>query len=206
MRPTAVRLDARSVPSLAEQLRADRRRRYRRRRAALGALVAVPAALLTARLAAGETAGPAVVTSATTTEPTAPPTTAAPTGLHPGLVEAFRRTQASAADAGHHLTITSGFRTAEEQAALLEAEIAERGSLEEALRWVFPPDRSMHVQGLAIDVADGPAADWLEQEGARFGLCRTLSWEWWHFEWRERWETAGECPPPVQTPDHAPPP
>ena len=28
----------------------------------------------------------------------------------------------------------------------------EKLSLEEARRWVFPPDRSMHVQGLAIDV------------------------------------------------------
>ena len=44
---------------------------------------------------------------------------------------------------------------------MLDAEVAERGSLAEAERWVFPPDKSMHVQGLAIDVGDGPAADWL---------------------------------------------
>jgi hypothetical protein len=62
----------------------------------------------------------------------------------------------------------------------------------------------MHVQGLAIDVGDGPAADWLAEEGARFGLCQTLAWEWWHFEWRERWEVAGDCPAPAQTPEEAP--
>ena len=204
MRPPAVLLDARSMPSLSDQIRSARRRRLRRRRAAVGALVAVPAALLAARLASsGATAEPAAATSTTTT-PTAATTTSAPTGLQPRLVDAFGRAQASAADNGYHLRITSGFRTAKEQAALLEAEVAERGSLEEALWWVFPPDRSMHVQGLAIDVGDGPAADWLGEEGARFGLCRTLSWEWWHFEWREGWEAAGACPAPALTPDDAP--
>jgi hypothetical protein len=195
------------VPSIAVQLRADRHRRHRRRRrAAVAALVAALAALLGARALAGTTAGLTDATSvaAATTTP-APSTTSTPTGLRPGLVDAFRRAQAGAAGAGHDLTITSGFRTAEEQAALLEAEVAERGSLEEALWWVFPPDRSMHVQGLAIDVGDGPAADWLAEEGARFGLCRTLSWEWWHFEWRERWEAAGACPEPAQVPEDAPP-
>jgi zinc D-Ala-D-Ala carboxypeptidase len=210
MRPTAVLLDARSMPSLSDQIRSAHRRRLRLRRAAAGALVAVPAAVLAARLASsGATAEPARPTATaaaaaatTTTAPTASP----PTGLQPGLVDAFGRAQASAAGDGYRLRITSGFRTAREQAALLEAEVAERGSLQEALWWVFPPDRSMHVQGLAVDVGDGPAADWLEAEGARFGLCRTLLWEWWHFEWRERWEAAGACPAPAQTPDDAPPP
>jgi len=207
MRPTAVLLDARSVPSIADQLRSARHRRSRRRRAALGALVAVPAALLGGRLVAGATDELAQASSATTaTTPTASPTTSAPTGLQPGLVDAFGRAQAAATDAGHDLTITDGFRTAEEQAALLEAEIAERGSLVEARWWVFPPDRSMHVQGLAIDVGDGDAADWLAEEGAFFGLCRTLSWEWWHFEWRERWEATGACPAPAQVPEDAPTP
>ncbi|HJR25446.1 MAG TPA: D-alanyl-D-alanine carboxypeptidase family protein, partial [Acidimicrobiales bacterium] len=131
-------------------------------------------------------------------------TSSSPRGLHPGLVAAFERASAEAADAGHELTITSGFRTAEEQAAMLEDEVAERGSLEAALWWVFPPDRSMHVQGLAIDVGDGDAADWLAEAGARFGLCRTLAWEWWHFEWRERWEAARTCPPVAETPADAP--
>ena len=69
---------------------------------------------------------------------------------------------------------------------------------------MFPPDKSMHVQGLAIDVGDGPAADWLVEEGARFGLCRTLAWEWWHFEWREHWEATGACPAAAQAPDGRP--
>ena len=166
----------------------------------------MPAALLALRLAAEGTAEPAdAASAATVTAPSTPSTTSTPTGLHPGLVAAFERAQADADDAGHDLTITSGFRTADEQAALFEAEVTERGSLEEAMRWVFPPDRSMHVQGLAIDVGDGPAADWLGDEGAHVGLCRTLAWEWWHFEWRPRWEAAGACPAPAQVPEDAPP-
>jgi zinc D-Ala-D-Ala carboxypeptidase len=199
------------VPTLAQQLRAARHRRERRRRAVfgllVGVLVAVPAALVGGRLVAGASAEPVDVGSAAgTPTPTALEARTAPTGLHPGLVDAFGRAQIEAADAGHELTITSGFRTAEEQAAMLDTEVAKRGSLEEALWWVFPPDRSMHVQGLAIDVGDGPAADWLAEEGARFGLCHTLAWEWWHFEWRERWEATGSCPAPALVPADAPPP
>jgi hypothetical protein len=187
--------DARPVPSIAEQLRVARHRREHRRRVAVGVLVAVPAALLGARALAGTTAELTGVTSAATaTTPPAPSTTSTPTGLNPGLVDAFERAQAVAADAGRQLTITSGFRTAEEQAAMLDAEVAKRESLADALWWVFPADASMHVQGLAIDVGDGAAADWLVDEGARFGVCHTLAWEWWHFEWRERWEETGACP------------
>lgn len=211
MRSTPVVPDARPVSSIAEQLRVARHHRARRRRATVGALVAVVAAFLCARLVAGASTEPAgtesaavATTSTAPTPPTAPTPSSVPTALHPGLVGAFGRAQAEAADAGHELTITSGFRTVAEQVAMLEAEVAKRGSLEEALRWVFPPDRSMHVQGLAIDVGDGQAADWLAEEGARFGFCKTLAWEWWHFEWRERWEAARACPAPARTPEDAP--
>ena len=205
MGPSCVVSDARSVSSTTEQRSTDRHRRQRRRRATVGVLVAVPAAVVGALLVAGRVAEPSGARSAVTAEAaTARVPSSTATDLDPGLVSAFERARAEAADAGHELLITSGFRTAEEQAAMLEAEVAERGSLEEARWWVFPPDRSMHVQGLAIDVGDGRAADWLVDEGARFGLCKTLAWEWWHFEWRQRWEAAGDCPAPAQTPDDAP--
>ena len=204
MRTTSVASDARRVPSIAEQLRTARRRRARARRAGVAALLAAPAMLVTAPLVDGagvERAGAGSTSwSATTATLAAPQATA----LDPGLVDAFVRAQALADEAGHELTITSGYRTADEQASLLEAEVEERGSLAEAMRWVFPPDRSMHVQGLAIDVGDGPAADWLAEEGAPFGLCQALSWEWWHFEWRQRWEDARSCPPEARDPSEAP--
>jgi D-alanyl-D-alanine carboxypeptidase len=207
MRAVPVVADARPVPSIAEQLRAARRRRARRRGVAVGAFVAVAAVLLGARLVAIASTEPAGAKSAArATTSSAPTTTSAPTGLDPGLIIAFGRAKAAAAHAGHELTITSGFRTAAEQAVMLQAEVAKRGSLEEALWWVFPPDRSMHVQGLAVDVGDGPAADWLADAGARFGLCKTLAWEWWHFEWRARWEAARACPARAETPGDAPQP
>jgi D-alanyl-D-alanine carboxypeptidase len=135
--------------------------------------------------------------------PAVPPTTAAPSGLHPGLAAALDAAVDDARRSGHHLSVTSGYRTVAEQEALLADAIAEHGQ-REALRWVFPPERSMHVRGLAVDVGDGPAARWLDDHGARFGLCRTLAWEWWHFEWRRAWEDSGTCPAPVHHPADAP--
>jgi zinc D-Ala-D-Ala carboxypeptidase len=156
---------------------------------------------------AGSMAWPRTVASGGKTPaappPTASPTTAAPSGLAPGLVAALEAAVTAARQAGHDLSVTSGFRTVAEQEALLADAIAEYGPTE-ALRWVFPPERSMHVRGLAVDVGDGPAAEWLDDHGARFGLCRTLAWEWWHFEWRPAWEASATCPGPVDDPADAP--
>jgi D-alanyl-D-alanine carboxypeptidase len=141
--------------------------------------------------------------SITSTTSTTSATPAAAEGLDPGLVAALEVAVAAARRAGLRLTVTSGFRTVAEQEALLAAAIAEHGPTE-ARRWVFPPERSMHVRGLAADVGDRRAATWLDHHGARFGLCRTLAWEWWHFEWRRSWEADARCPRPVHDPDDAP--
>jgi hypothetical protein len=145
--------------------------------------------------AADQSPGPATSSSPTIAD--------VPTGLDPGLVAALDAATAAAAEAGHRLTVTSGFRTVAEQEALLADAVAEYGPVE-ALRWVFPPERSMHVKGLAVDVGDAAAAEWLDRHGRRFGLCRTLAWEWWHFEWREAWEVSAICPAPVDDPADAP--
>lgn len=189
----------------------------------VGLLFAVPTLLLSARFVAdagarraddGAAAGGAGLPIASRTPPTTSATIATGStsdrtsrdvdGLAPGLVDAFARAREAATAAGHDLTITSGFRTAAEQQELLDAEVDRRGSREEALWWVFPADRSMHVRGLAVDVGDRGAAAWLLEAGARFGLCHTLSWEWWHFEWRERWEAARACPSEARNPSEAP--
>jgi len=136
--------------------------------------------------------------------PAAGPGAAPATGLDPGLAAALDRARRAAAADDVAVSVTSGFRTGAEQAALLADAVVEHGSRAAAQRWVFPPDRSMHVRGLAVDVG-APAARWLDRHGARFGLCRTLEWEWWHFEWRARWEAAGACPGPVDDPMEAPP-
>lgn len=143
-------------------------------------------------------------TRASSADP-APAPPAPPTGLDPGLVRALDAATRAAAGDGHTIVVNSGFRTADEQAELLAEAVLEHGSLDAAMHWVFPPERSMHVQGLAVDIGDESAAAWLDRNGAAFGLCRTLDWEWWHFEWRASWEAAGTCPAPVDDPADAPP-
>jgi LAS superfamily LD-carboxypeptidase LdcB len=98
------------------------------------------------------------------------------------MVERFARAEAAAAAEGVELWITSGWRSAEEQQALVENSLAAYGSTEEARRWVLPPEKSAHVAGLAIDVGPEPGARWLDAREAEFGLCRTYENEWWHFE------------------------
>lgn len=127
-------------------------------------------------------------------------------GLHPGLLAALDEARRAAAPAGHAIPVASGFRSVEKQLATLDEAIEKYGTREQAEHWVFPPERSMHTRGLAIDIGDGPSADWLLIHGGRFGLCKTLAWEWWHFEWRESWQSSGTCPAPVDSPDDAPPP
>jgi hypothetical protein len=192
------------MPSIASQLRADRQRRDRRRQVLRGLLVTALVIALGVEVVSGSPDDASGATPVGMVQTTVAATGPTPTDLDPGLVRAFERARGDAARAGHELTINSGFRTASEQQALLARETVKRGSLAAAIVWVFPPDRSMHVQGLAIDVGDGPAADWLAASGARFGLCRTLDWEWWHFEWRARWEAAGTCPAPAGSPAEAP--
>jgi D-alanyl-D-alanine carboxypeptidase len=168
-------------------------------------LIVVAGCLAWPRTAASDGGSrPAIVPLPSAPPSAASPTTATmPTGLDPGLVAALDAAMAAADEAGHDLSVTSGFRTVAEQEELLAEAIEEHGPTE-ALRWVFPPDRSMHVRGLAVDVGDGPAAEWLADHGARFGLCRTLGWEWWHFEWRRAWEASSSCPDPVDDPVDAP--
>lgn len=124
-------------------------------------------------------------------------------GLVPELVAALERARDAASADGIELPVASGYRSPREQALLLDEELAERGDLDEALYWVFAPEHSMHVRGLAIDINSGPGADWLETNGAQFGLCKTLAWEWWHFEWRDHWEQQGVCPALAETPEDA---
>jgi hypothetical protein len=133
-----------------------------------------------------------------------PSTSVVAAGLQPGLDRAVAAAMSAATAEGYALSITSGYRTADEQERLLAEAIDRYGSEDEALRWVFEPERSMHVQGFAVDMGDRRAAAWLEDHGASFGLCRTLSWEWWHFEWRGVWEASGTCPAPVDDPADAP--
>lgn len=116
----------------------------------------------------------------------------AATGLDPELQRRFDAARAAAAAEGVELRLTSGWRSAAEQQAIVDDAIDTYGSLEEARRWVLPPESSAHVQGKAIDVGPTDGALWLEQHGLELGLCRTYANELWHFEMLA--DGADQCP------------
>nr|WP_245676969.1 M15 family metallopeptidase [Nocardia acidivorans] len=103
-------------------------------------------------------------------------------GLDPLLAAAYSQASEQAREEGVTIWITSGYRSPAEQQAMWEDGIRQYGSPEAARRWVLPPEESTHVSGKAIDVGPRAGAQWLEDNGNRWGLCRTFDNEWWHFE------------------------
>lgn len=114
-------------------------------------------------------------------------------GLDPVLAGAYSLAERQAHEQGVPLWIVSGHRTRDEQEQLWQQGIATYGSPEAARQWVLPPDESTHVTGKAIDVGPREGAQWLEDNGNRWGLCRTFDNEYWHFEIRT--VPGGTCPP-----------
>ncbi|WP_315093112.1 M15 family metallopeptidase, partial [uncultured Cellulomonas sp.] len=104
------------------------------------------------------------------------------TRLDPEVERRFAAAQAAAAAEGVPLTMTSGWRSAAEQQDLVDDAVERYGSLEEARRWVLPPETSAHVDGTAVDVGPTDGALWLGEHGFEHGLCRTYANEIWHFE------------------------
>jgi D-alanyl-D-alanine carboxypeptidase len=97
----------------------------------------------------------------------------------------FLAAQSDARKKGINLVITSGFRTAARQEYLFQKAVQKYGSEKEASKWVLPPDKSHHPDGIALDVNyPGNPGDtkWLEVNGYKYGLCRVYKNEWWHFE------------------------
>src|SRR5690606_29098830 len=100
----------------------------------------------------------------------------------------------AALDDGVVVLVNSGWRSREYQAQLLDQAIAERGSRDDALRWVATPDTSAHVSGDAVDLGPGVARAWLAEHGSDYGLCRIYGNESWHYELRSAAVDEG-CPP-----------
>ncbi|MEV6428216.1 M15 family metallopeptidase [Nocardia sp. NPDC051463] len=103
-------------------------------------------------------------------------------GLEPKLALAYSLAHDQAEAEGVGLSITSGYRTPEQQEELWLNGLQTYGSPDEARRWVLPSSESTHVSGQAIDVGPRGGAQWLEANGNRWGLCRIYENEWWHFE------------------------
>ena len=115
--------------------------------------------------------------------------------LTPELLAAVQRAATAAARDGVALMITSGWRSARYQQALLEAAIVQYGSVAEARKWVNTPEKSTHVTGNAVDIGPTAADLWLRQHGQRYGLCQIYANELWHYELAT--EPGGSCPPPI---------
>jgi hypothetical protein len=103
-------------------------------------------------------------------------------GLDPALLDAVRAATEDARRDGVELLITSGWRSRDYQQRLLDEAVQRRGSREEALRWVLPPDASRHVDGEAVDIGPTEASYWMAEHGARHGLCQVYANEVWHYE------------------------
>ncbi len=114
---------------------------------------------------------------------TAPKTEASDLNIY--VKNRFLAAQSIARKEGINLVITSGFRTADRQEYLFNRAIEKYGSAKEASKWVLPPNKSHHPDGIALDVnypGNQVETKWLEKNGFKFGLCRVYKNEWWHFE------------------------
>ncbi|GCE02275.1 D-alanyl-D-alanine carboxypeptidase family protein [Embleya hyalina] len=116
-----------------------------------------------------------------------------PKALTPAAYAAWKRIDQAMAAEGIKLKLNSGKRGWRHQQKLLDDKIAEVGSREAALHWVLPPEKSMHVQGVAVDIYPADAQAWLQAKGSEYGWCRLYDNEVWHFEYNASY-TRG-CPP-----------
>lgn len=122
--------------------------------------------------------------------------TPAVVNLDPALGAAIRQAADAAAADGVRFEVTSGWRTTQYQRWLLEDAARKYGSVEVALQWVAPPDRSHHVTGDAVDIGPLDAQTWLIERGSEWGLCQIYGNERWHFELAT--VPGGECPALVE--------
>jgi len=112
--------------------------------------------------------------------------------LDPALLDAVQAAAVDAEADGIEMVVTSGWRSAEYQQAMLDEATVTYGSLEEARKWVNTPELSTHISGSAVDIGYTDASYWLIQYGSDYGLCQTYGNESWHFELAT--EPGGECP------------
>ena len=107
-----------------------------------------------------------------------------PSTLNPQLRNRFIAARTVARDLGFRISIRSGWRSWSVQQSMYERALSQYGDPKIASRWVLPPDKSMHVWGVAIDVhfASPQARNWFRWNSNRFGLCRIYQNEWWHYE------------------------
>ena len=117
-----------------------------------------------------------------------------PKGLRPGVLDAWHRLRTEAGKHGVQLCVQDGKRSVAQQQREFDDAVERFGNEELAARYVLPPEESMHVQGIAVDVQPFASAGWVERNGGALGWCRRYENEYWHFEYDPSYATSG-CPP-----------
>lgn len=116
-----------------------------------------------------------------------------PKGLRRDALDAWRRLRATAAEQGGRLCLHDGKRSVGQQQREFDEAVRRFGTEELAARYVLPPEKSMHVKGIAVDVQPLDSAAWVERNGQALGWCRRYENEPWHFEYSRNHVTEG-CP------------
>ncbi|MYW01002.1 D-alanyl-D-alanine carboxypeptidase family protein, partial [Streptomyces sp. SID3343] len=115
-----------------------------------------------------------------------------PSALKPAAYAAWKQIKSAMAAQGITLNLNSGKRGWVHQQQLWDQEIAKTGSEEAAMHLVLPPQKSMHVQGYAVDIYPEAAQVWLQSKGSKYGWCRLYDNEAWHFEYNADYKSG--CP------------
>ena len=84
----------------------------------------------------------------------------------------------------NELKITSGYRSPEVQAKLWKEALDKYGSVEKARKFVAPPGKSKHGEGVAVDLhyASDATKQWVHNNAKNYGLAFPLQHEPWHME------------------------
>jgi D-alanyl-D-alanine carboxypeptidase len=106
-----------------------------------------------------------------------------PTGLRDDVLAAFTALRAKATAEKITMCLQDGKRSTRQQQAQFDDYVKRFGSREIARNYALPPDESMHVKGIAVDIQPLSAAGWVERGAGKYGWCRQYENEPWHFEY-----------------------
>lgn len=116
------------------------------------------------------------------------------------VLEAWNRLRAKAQEQEVTLCLHDGKRSLAQQQREFTKAVQRYGSEEVARKYVLPPEKSMHVQGIAVDVQPLASAGWVEHNGGALGWCRRYQNETWHLEYDPNYAATG-CPPLLPSAD-----
>ena len=115
-----------------------------------------------------------------------------PTGMRADAAAAWLAVRAAGEAQGLTMCLADGKRSRAQQQATYDDYVKQFGQAM-ADQYVLSPEKSAHVQGVAIDVQPYAAYTWLQGTNGSFGFCRRYDNEAWHFEYDLSYMTNG-CP------------